>query len=258
MDWVDQTLVRLADPATRAALFDQASLAHVVAAAYDVGRMPVEGPYEVAFDELRVGVVADAPTAVHGGWTGPGASERTQAILSVTGLPGSLAPRLDAIWRGSVIARATPPADVIASADTAWAGDATGAPQASTAMTVTFASQPAAPARTELPVVVALLVRDVAASVAELLAQGAILRSRLESLGVGGTVDAALPQRHRLVIAWVVPLAMFDDAGWPGAKSGSTSRTAHSARRDTAARWLAEQGIALIAAPSTRPAGQRG
>ncbi|MEK8105556.1 hypothetical protein NKG94_11145 [Micromonospora sp. M12] len=45
-------LVRLADPETRAALFDDASLAHLVEAAYDTEAMPVAPPYAAVFDEL--------------------------------------------------------------------------------------------------------------------------------------------------------------------------------------------------------------
>ncbi|WP_147457346.1 hypothetical protein [Micromonospora sp. CV4] len=75
MDFVDGVLVRLADPGTRAAVFDDASLAHLVEAAYDTEAMPVTPPYAAVFDELTLGFVA-APG------TGRGAD-------AVAGAPGA-------------------------------------------------------------------------------------------------------------------------------------------------------------------------
>ena len=85
MDYVDQTLVRLADPATRQSLFDQAALEQVALAAYDATSMSVQGPYSATFDEFRLGLAARPLGALEGTWSPVSAVERTEAHFQVAG-----------------------------------------------------------------------------------------------------------------------------------------------------------------------------
>lgn len=105
MDFVDGVLVRLADPATRESLFDAVSTAHLVEAAYDTDAMPVEPPYGLVFDDLRLGYAAPPSTTVDGEWMGVGGSDRTEVRLRLHGLAPPM--RVDALWRGALVVRTT-------------------------------------------------------------------------------------------------------------------------------------------------------
>lgn len=105
MNYADKTLVRLADPATRAALFDQTSLGQILTAAYDVSAMPVQGPFTAVFDELSVGVTAPPTGTLEGSWNVVGAIDRTEASFQVAGVGQSDVLRIGALWRGAVVAR---------------------------------------------------------------------------------------------------------------------------------------------------------
>ena len=58
MDFVDHTLVRLADESTRGVLFDDSALTGTLAAAYDVSAVAPVAPYRAVFDELTLGVAS--------------------------------------------------------------------------------------------------------------------------------------------------------------------------------------------------------
>jgi hypothetical protein len=116
VNFADTTLVRLADPATRAGVLDDAALEAVVAAAYDTDALAVEGPYQALFDEFRLGSAAPRVATADGTWNQAGGIERTEASFTIAGV-GPEGPRIDAIWRGSVVARvvhATAPIESVA------------------------------------------------------------------------------------------------------------------------------------------------
>lgn len=113
MDFVDGVLVRLADPAARAALFDEASLGHLVEAAYDTQAMPVSPPYNAVFDDLRLGYAAPPSAVVEGDWMGPGGTGRTELHLRLHGLGHAAPLRADALWRGALVVRTAPVLDRI-------------------------------------------------------------------------------------------------------------------------------------------------
>ncbi|MEU7772473.1 hypothetical protein AB0C44_14255 [Micromonospora taraxaci] len=118
MDFVDGVLVRLADPGTRASLFDEASLAHLVEAAYDTEAMPVAPPYTAVFDELTLGFAAAPVTVAEGEWLGSGGTTRTELRVRLHGLGGS-ALRIDALWRGSLVVRTSVARDRVEDLDVA-------------------------------------------------------------------------------------------------------------------------------------------
>jgi hypothetical protein len=104
VNFVDSVLVRLADPASRAGVFDADSLAHLVEAAYDTDAMPVGPPYDAVFDDLTVGYAAPPSAVAEGDWMGTGGVDRTELRIRLHGLGGSPL-HIDALWRGSLVVR---------------------------------------------------------------------------------------------------------------------------------------------------------
>ena len=58
MNFVDSTLVKFADPATRTALFDDVALEQLLSAAYDTTTLNVGGPFTPLFDDVQLGLAA--------------------------------------------------------------------------------------------------------------------------------------------------------------------------------------------------------
>lgn len=117
MQFVDATLVRLADPTTRATLFDQDSLRALLEAGYETDQLAVNGPFNPLFDEFRLGFYAPRVGSFEGTWQGSGGADRREASFRVTGLGDDAPVRVDAIWRGSIVARAQPTTSTIAGLD---------------------------------------------------------------------------------------------------------------------------------------------
>jgi hypothetical protein len=121
MNYVDATLVRLGDPQTRSELYDASSLEQIVATAYEVDAMGMEGPYQPVFDEFRVGVAFPALSVVEGTWRPTGSPEKVEAFFQVSGLGNRDLPRVDAFWRGAIIGRAVPATGRITDVGLEWA-----------------------------------------------------------------------------------------------------------------------------------------
>jgi hypothetical protein len=122
MDFVDTTIVALAGESTRAGVFDSESLEAVLEAAYDVDAMgPIAGTLTPLFDELEVGYAAPQPGTLEGAWH-PVAepAQRNEARFQLSGLPGEEALRVDAMWRGSILARYAEAQDQIVDVSVAW------------------------------------------------------------------------------------------------------------------------------------------
>ena len=92
MDFVDQQLVRLADPATRAGVFDGVALQQLLTAAYDAPGISLQGPFTATFDGFRLGVAAQPLAALEGTWNPVGGIDRSEAHFRLSGL-GDGAPR---------------------------------------------------------------------------------------------------------------------------------------------------------------------
>ena len=236
MDFEDQVLVRLADPTTRDAVFDQDALAAVAAAGYD--HPELEGPYQAGFDDLELAVDLQAQVRADGYWQRAGDPASTDLRLSISGLGAQPSPGLTALWRGSVVARMA-----VATAPVTDVGVAQpGGEQLD--LRVGFAATPTTTLPRSLPVTVAVLARDVGTSLTALLAHTVSLRQRLQDAGREPAPDPALRRRFGVVVAWVVPAAVFDDDGWPGGETGTPQERAQ-ARRLAASGWLSGQGVAL-------------
>lgn len=120
MNYVDFTLVTLANPTQRATLFDQVALDQLLHTLYDADTMGVSGPYQPVFDDVQLGLAAPALGTVEGGWQPTGSPERTELRLGIAGVGDSAPPRIDAFWRGSIVARYAPAGDPITAVTTAW------------------------------------------------------------------------------------------------------------------------------------------
>lgn len=122
MDFVDSTIVRLADEATRAGVFDTESLEALLDASYDLDAMgPLQGTLTPIFDELEVGYAAPRAATLDGAWhqlAEP--ADRSEARFQISGLPGDDTLRVDAMWRGSILARYAEAQDRIVDVSVAW------------------------------------------------------------------------------------------------------------------------------------------
>jgi hypothetical protein len=121
MDFIDKTLIRLAEPETRGSLFDDTALSQLLAAAYDLEATPVGGPFQPIFDEVRVGLVLSPTGEVEGTWNLMGGVDRTEAKFYLSGLQAGVPIRVDAYWRGSIQARTAAPEARVSDARVAWA-----------------------------------------------------------------------------------------------------------------------------------------
>lgn len=310
MDFVDSVLVRLGDPASRGAVFDDAALANLVAAAYDIEAMPVGPPYSAVFDDLTVGFAAPPVALAEGDWMGAGGMDRTEIRVQLHGV-GQSALRIDALWRGALVVRTSAARDRVEALEVALpsldvdpdivadlgalptdpalleterrtrviarlrAGLHQGAAfteahldrllaashadsvsalvtdlsgQAATAtVQLRYAPPPAAaPTPKSLPFAATVFIRDTGFSLATLLAESRLARTRAEELGLDVPASDDVRRRHRVVAVWIVPVATFDDAAWPGGDAGTPAQQ-WAARYARAGQWLAAEGIGLAA-----------
>jgi hypothetical protein len=121
MNFVDSTLVGLADETTRSGLFDQTALEQLLTASYDVDAMgPLQGTYTAVFEEFELGYPPPGLTVVEGAWSPIGAVERTEARFKLGGLGNGSLPRVDALWRGSIKARFAEVGEPITDVEAIW------------------------------------------------------------------------------------------------------------------------------------------
>jgi hypothetical protein len=120
MNFVDATLVRLADPATRAGAVDQTALSQLVATAYETQGATVEGPYQALFDEFRLGFSAPPISQLEGSWT-PVGGAKVEAQFRMSGIGSTPPIRVDAFWRGGIVARTVRPSGQVTEVEvSAW------------------------------------------------------------------------------------------------------------------------------------------
>ena len=69
--------------------------------------MTLEGGFASVFDELRIGLGVFRTAVVEGSWCGSGGAERTEARFEMAGFGHGAGIRVDAVWRGSIVVRAS-------------------------------------------------------------------------------------------------------------------------------------------------------
>src|SRR5262245_56513724 len=83
------------------------ALAQMVAASFDTAANPLDGPYALDVDTAELGLELSPRLAVEGAWTMPGGVP-TDARFRIEGLRPAAALRIEALWRGRLIARTVP------------------------------------------------------------------------------------------------------------------------------------------------------
>jgi hypothetical protein len=116
MNFVDRTLVRIADPSARAAVFE-GSLEGLLDVAYDTTSMPVDGPFSAIFERVDLVPAPPREATVEGSWGSPGMPGGSDARFLVTGIGIGATARVDAVWRGAIVARMVPPTGEIIEVD---------------------------------------------------------------------------------------------------------------------------------------------
>ena len=100
-------------------MFDDVALAQMLSAQYDTDSMPLSGPYSAVFDQLELGVSLASPVTISGAFDGPRSGERTNLSVVLNGL-GASAVRVDALWKGRIVAHATVGGGNVDQVETAW------------------------------------------------------------------------------------------------------------------------------------------
>ncbi len=319
MNFVDYTLVRLADPLLRPSVFDQAALQQLLSAAYDTDALASEGPYQALFERFSVGLSIQRRTSIEGRWGEVSDPERQRASLHFDSADSASTLHVEALWQGSIVANIGAARSRVESVATTWpstegidteivaalgalpaaAADleterrdrllarwragalqpdgltdaafadwvrSVGASSVSELMTlwpgivaagvvkVGFSPGVAAtPSPQSLPIAVAILVRDQPIDLDRMLSDSHQVRETLLARGIEQASDFGFASRSQVVVAWIIPTAVFDDADWPGGDAADSAETKNLKRRTAAQLWLASEAIGLLS-PPPRPA----
>jgi hypothetical protein len=120
VNYVDSTLTRLADESLRASLFDQEALGQLLAAAYDLDAMAVETPFTAIFDQVVIGVHVPRRLTLEGRWGDISSPERREGRFTVDGFGAGSPVRIDAFWRGAIVARTSLASSRVERVVSAW------------------------------------------------------------------------------------------------------------------------------------------
>src|SRR5262249_25000232 len=96
----------MADPATRETLFDDETLEQMAVAAYGEQAATLSGPYQPIFHEIMIGLSIPNRSTIDGWWNAGTTHNEARFIIAGMGRESSV--RIDALWRGGIIARMTP------------------------------------------------------------------------------------------------------------------------------------------------------
>jgi hypothetical protein len=119
MDFVDATILRLADEPSRAAVFDGECLSQLLSASHDVEGTGVEEPFGLVVDEISFVRDDESRVDVDGSWMTMGHTERTEVALRAPGL-GAPIPRIDVLLAGAVTATSRAGGSRVVSVDMNW------------------------------------------------------------------------------------------------------------------------------------------
>ena len=190
MDFVDKTVVELADEATRANVFDQYSLVQLLDAAYDTRTWPGRAIHRrlrrLSGSALRPARSARSRDLER---RRRGRSEPRRAFVSPGRSAGSAA--VDAVWRGPVVARFRRGGEPITSVGIPMREDHT------IEATITFDCRAVSETPRPLPIAVALLIGRGLFALSELLAEIEIVRDapRRSASSVRRTMGSACAVR---------------------------------------------------------------
>jgi hypothetical protein len=245
MDFVDATILRLADETGRTAVFDGDSLSQLVAASHDTAGLVLEPPFAIVFDEVSFLYDDEPATGITGSWMTMGGTERTEVALSAAGL-GAARPRIDLLVAGAVVVGSGGGTSRVDDVDASVRPVADGID-----LRVRYTDGRDEPSRRRhFPLAAAFVVRDATGfSLADLLDESRRLRPHLQRIGFGPRSDSGSRARRAPIVTWVLPATLFDDVAWPGATTGSAAERRVQRRRWTGA-WLARERIGLVVPPT--------
>lgn len=83
-------------------------------------------------------------------------------------------------------------------------------------------------------------------SIRDKLVKTKLLRERMQRAGIEKPEVKHLFPKNTLVIIWIVNEEIFDDQHWPGGDTGMSTAARRIARKTSAEKWLAEEGIGLV------------
>jgi hypothetical protein len=118
VNYIDFTLIRLADALLRASLFDGDALEAMASAAYGQDAAALEGPFQPLFHDVTIGVSIPQRATVDASWNSAGVHGEARFIVAGLGRDSSI--RVDAFWRGGIIARVTPATGRIIEEVSSW------------------------------------------------------------------------------------------------------------------------------------------
>jgi hypothetical protein len=245
MDFVDATLLRLADEQSRAAVFDEIALEQLLAAAHDIAGLDAGAPMSAIFDELRFSFPDERRVALRGSWMTIGHTDRTELAFDATNLASGL-PRIDAVWTGAITATSGGGNAVVDRVDGSF--DTVNQDREIASLKVHYASAADTPPATRrFDISAALLVRPATISISGLLDETRRVRASFDQLDFRPSTNA---RTRTPIVIWVVPGALFDDEAWPGA-DGAPADQRRTRRRMWAGTWLARERIGLVVPSST-------
>jgi hypothetical protein len=244
MDVASEIVVRLADPVARASVLTADALLAIGTVAYELDPAVVTDPVTATFERFDLAVPLDSRVSAMAQFRRTGEPLPWEVAASWdTGQAPAVA--ADAVWAGGIVVRTAvlngTIVDVVAGqsgVDGPVALDAT--------VRMSPPDQDLAPAPVLLPVVVAFLAADAAASPRELLRATPAARLGAARYTVTAVPAGVPARRFDRLVCWVVPDTTFDDPGWPGAESGTTPEQRRADRLRAARSWLAGQGVAVI------------
>ena len=120
MNFVDFTLTRLADESLRASLFSENALEQLLSAAYDTDSIPLDGPFTAVFEQMFIGLYVPRRVTLEGRWGDITSPDRREGRFTLHGFGIDAGVRVDAFWRGAIVARTRRSSSRVASVVSTW------------------------------------------------------------------------------------------------------------------------------------------
>lgn len=118
MDFVNATLLRLADESARTTVFDSDALSQMLSASHDIADGEVDEP-AIVFDDISFIYDGESRVDVDGSWMTMGRTDLTEITLRAAGF-GERMPRIDLLLAGAIVATAPGGSGRVSAADVSW------------------------------------------------------------------------------------------------------------------------------------------
>lgn len=244
MNAADQVLLRLADPAARPALLTSDALLQLATVSYAIDPATVTGPTTAAYDRVELAVPLPADTTATARMMRAG-DAMPWDVVATWDSGRDPTPAADAVVVARLAVRTGRAGGTIDQVDLAEPAQVGDRERLGMVLTMSAPPDPVTAPPLVLPVVVAVLVADPAASPRDLLRATAVARRAALAYPLPEPPTDAPPRRTERCVCWLMPATAFDDDGWPGA-SGGNADAKRAARLAAARAWLASTGVAVV------------